>query len=265
MGYNRTKDRDIKEQVTYNLINVVKCARKKHHYGSQYNIKNLLILPSIGMLDLRVMKKLKMVGKRTNIVAVEKEGWIASDIRTKLRAGGYKNVTVICSDLNNITKEKFQECAPNGFDFAYLDSCSEPTDSNMRWLTNELKPSLAKEYFLASNWAAADRQGDAKKYQQHHAASAFCKNDHAGKYANAVSLALGESVYDMISYKEKGKATPMNLCLQTNYSDDCKFDFNFDLRNIGYKDQRQISTKLLLDFVKIEDPELFEQIANGDF
>jgi hypothetical protein len=73
VDYRPLKQRDIKEQVTYNLINIVKLARQNHYNGSQYNIKNLLILPSINMLDLRVMEKLRMVGKRTNIVAVKKK------------------------------------------------------------------------------------------------------------------------------------------------------------------------------------------------
>lgn len=246
MGYNPNKRRGIKEEVTYNLINIVKLARKQHHNGSQYNIKNLLILPSLNMLDLRVMEKLKMVGKRTNIVAVEKDGWIAGHIRTKLRER-YKNVTVIRSNLNEITKEQFQEYAPNGFDFAYLDSCSEPTDKNMRWMQNELKPSLAEKYFLASNWTGADRDNQAKKYHHHHPASMLCANNHAGRYANAVSLAMDNSVYDQISYKEPNQAVAMNLCLQTNYSEDCLFGFNYNLRNIGYKNQESISRELLID------------------
>jgi hypothetical protein len=256
MGYNRTKDRDIKEQVTYNLINVVKCARKKHHYGSQYNIKNLLILPSIGMLDLRVMEKLRMVGKRTNIVAVEKKGWIAGHIHRTLRERGYKNFTVICDDLNKIKKERLRTCAPNGFDFAYLDSCSEPTIENRNWLRHHLVPSLADDYFLASNWCGADRSNSTLDCNRQHPAARWSTNNAAGRYANALSLSVGDPVYDLLTYKESGQGVPMNLCLQTNYSDSCKFGFDFDLRNIGYKDQKTINYSLLDSFIKEKEKEL---------
>jgi hypothetical protein len=256
VDYNPLKQRDIKEQVTYNLINVVKCARKKHHYGSQYNIKNLLILPSIGMLDLRVMEKLRMVGKRTNIVAVEKKGWIAGHIRTTLRERGYKNVTVICDDLNKISKDTFRKYAPNGFDFAYIDSCSEPTLENRNWLRDQLVPSLADDYFLASNWCGADRSNSTWDYSDHHPAARWSTNNAAGRYANALSLSVGDPVYELLTYKESGQGVPMNLCLQTNYSDSCKFGFDFDLRNIGYKDQKTINYSLLDSFIKEKEKEL---------
>jgi len=251
MDYRPLKQRDIKEQVTYNLINIVKLARKEHHNGSQYNIKNLLVLPSINMLDIRVMEKLKMIGKRTNIVAVEKVGRIAGHIRTTLRQRGYKNVTVICDDLNKITKKKFRECAPNGFDFAYIDSCSEPTRENRIWLRDQLVPSLADRYFLASNWCGADRSNSTTgRFCNHHPAAMLSTNIAAGRYANALSIRVGEPVYDMLTYKEKGHGVPMNLCLQTNYHDSCKFRFNFDLRNIGYKDQKAISYSLFKNYCK---------------
>lgn len=256
VDYNPLKQRDIKEQVTYNLINIVKVARKQHHNGSQYNIKNLLLLPSINMLDLRVMEKLKMVGKRTNIVAVEKDGRIAGHIRTKLRER-YKNVTVVRSDLNQITKEQFQEYAPNGFDFAYLDSCSEPTRENRNWLRDQLVPSLADDYFLASNWCGADRSNSTfLDYSDHHPAARWSTNNAAGRYANALSLSVGDPVYDLLTYKESGHGVPMNLCLQTSYSDSCKFGFDFDLRNIGYKHQKTINYSLLDSFIKEKEKEL---------
>jgi hypothetical protein len=250
MDYRPLKQRDIKEQVTYNLINIVKLARQKHYNGSQYNIKNLLVLPSINMLDIRVMEKLKMIGKRTNIVAVEKVKWIAGNIRTTLRNRGYKNVTVICDDLNKITKEKFRACAPNGFDFAYIDSCSEPIKENRNWLRDQLAPSLADDYFLASNWCGADRSQSTWGYSDHHPAARWSTNNAAGRYANAISLSVGMGVYDMLTYKEGSQGVPMNLCLQTNYSDSCKFGFDFDIRNIGYKDQEIINYRLLDSFVK---------------
>jgi hypothetical protein len=257
VDYRPLKQRDIKEQVTYNLINIVKLARQNHYNGSQYNIKNLLILPSINMLDLRVMEKLRMVGKRTNIVAVEKKAWIASNIRTTLRNRGYKNVTVICDDLNKITKERFRGCAPNGFDFAYLDSCSEPTKENRLWLRDQLVPSLADRYFLASNWCAADRSNSTiGVFHDHHPAAMWSTNIAAGRYANALSISVGEPVYDMLTYKEKGHGVPMNLYLQTNYSDSCKFSFDFDLRNIGYKDQKMINYCLIDSFIKEKEKEL---------
>lgn len=250
MNYRPLKQRDIKEQVTYNLINIVKLARQKHHNGSKYNIKNLLILPSLNMLDLRTMEKLRMVGKRTNIVAVEKEGWIASHIRTNLRNRGFKNFTVIRNDLNKITKEEFRRFAPNGFDFAYIDSCSEPTRENRNWLRDQLVPSLADDYFLASNWCGADRSQSTWDYSDHHPAARWSTNSAAGRYANAISLSVGTGVYDMLTYKENGQGVPMNLCLQTNYSDSCKFGFDFDIRNIGYKDQGIINYRLLDSFIE---------------
>ena len=241
MHYDQWKDREVKEQITYNLMNIVKSARKMHYWGSQYNIKNLLFLPSLGMLDLRVMEKLKMVGKLTNIVAIEKEGWIASRIKTELRNRGYRNVTVIRSSMDEINGNYLKALAPSGFDFAYLDSCSEPTYYMRHWLENHLKPNLAYKYFLATNWCGADRSHCADDYSDHHPAAQFSINEAAGRYANALSLTIDEPVYDLVTYKEYGRAVAMNLCLQTNYSDNCKFGFNSAIRNLGYKNQQEIN------------------------
>lgn len=248
MHYDQWKDREVKEQITYNLMNIVKSASKKHHQGSQYKIKNVLLLPSLNMLDLRVMEKLNMVGKRTNIVAVEKTLWIARRILTALRERGYRNVTVIREQLHRVSGDRLKTAAPKGFDFAYIDSCNEPTSCMRNWLYYHLRPNLAEKYFLATNWGGADRSNCTSNYSSHHPAAQFSINDAAGRYANALSLTMDEGVYDLVTYKEYGQACAMNLCLQTNYSDDCKFGFNSDLRNLGYKNQQEINQKCGLLF-----------------
>ena len=243
MEYNQWKNREAKEQITYNLVNILKSSRKKHHRGSQYKIRNVLLLPSLNMLDLRVMEKLKLVGKHTNIVAIECEGWIAAKIRTELRNRGYHNVTVICEKLHRVSGDTLKMAAPQGFDFAYIDTCNEPTRTMRDWLSNHLKPNLAEKYFLATNWGGAGRNDQCWGYGWRHPAAKFSNNDAADRYANALSSAMDETVYDLITYKEPGRACPMNLCLQTNYSDDCKFGFNDALRNLGYNNQQQINQK----------------------
>lgn len=248
MDYDQWKNRDIKEQITYNLINILRCARRSHYWGRKRNIKNLLLLPSLNMLDLRVMEKLKIVGKRTNIVAIEKEGWIASRIKTQLRERGYHNVTVICSKVQEVSGHRLKMAAPEGFDFAYIDSCNEPTRDMRNWLALDLKPNLAEKYFLATNWGGADRSRSTVFYPSNHPAARYSGNEKAGRYATALSWAMEEEVYDVITYKERGQAVPMNLCLQTNYSDRCKFNFNDTLRNLGYKNQQEINRKCGLLF-----------------
>ena len=245
-GWNATKKRPIKKQITEGLFEYI----KETNPGKVF--KCFLCLPSTRATDVEEALKQGVIDLDTKIIAIEKEPEFLLKVKLRLTKLGFgpKSRVVINKDLCDVNTgnliDACKELDVDSIDLFYIDSCSCLIDCLQDWIEDVASNDLiaSKNRVVVTNILAARATWDLQKYTDHSLIleDNNIKNKWAHKIASCLNEKTGMITWLTVGYKEKNVATPMVLCVnsQRGITSHRRFDSSIRkaqilMQNLGYK------------------------------
>jgi hypothetical protein len=235
-GWDATKKRPIKKQITEGLFEYI----KETNPGKVF--KCFLCLPSTRATDVEEALKQGVIDLDTKIIAIEKEPEFLLKVKLRLTKLGFgpKSRVVINKDLCNVNTgnliDACKELDVDSIDLFYIDSCSCLIDCLQDWIEDVASNDLiaSKNRVVVTNVLAARATWDLRKYDKYPTDITdygdYDKNYNKNKWSNSISRCLssrtGLDTGLTVGYKEENVATPMVLCV----------NHHIDLGPIYYRD-----------------------------
>jgi hypothetical protein len=215
-GWNATKKRPIKKQITEGLFEYI----KETNPGKVF--KCFLCLPSTRATDVEEALKQGVIDLDTKIIAIEKEPEFLLKIKLRLTKLGFgpKSRVVINKDLCDVNTgnliDACKELDVDSIDLFYIDSCNCLIDCLQDWIEDVASNDLivSKNRVVVTNVLAARATWDLHGYSlQNYLGSARNKNRWTERIASCLAEKTGLLTGLTIGYHDKYDNSPMVLCV----------------------------------------------------
>ena len=251
-GWNATKKRPIKKQITEGLFEYI----KETNPGKVF--KCFLCLPSTKATDVEEALKQGVIDLDTKIIAIEKKPEFLLKLKLRLTKLGFgpKSRVVINKDLCDVNTgnliDACKELDVDSIDLFYIDTCNCLVNCLQGWIEHVASNDLiaSKNRVVVTNVLAARATWDLQKYTDYEITKwvgdgltgGSIKNKWAAKIASCLAEKTGMPTGLTIGYKEENVATPMVLCVNGLYDFDGDVQWcdssvkaSYQLQNLGYK------------------------------
>ena len=215
-GWDATKKRPIKKQITKGLFEYI----KETNPGKVF--KCFLCLPSTKATDVEEALKQGVIDQDTKIIAIERDsGFLFSVNHSLTRLGfGPKSRVVINKDLCNVTTNHLvdacEELGVKDIDLFYIDTCNCLINCLQEWIKHVASNRLvaSEDRVVVTNVLAARATWDLYRYcNWNYLGSASNKNAWTERIASCLAKKTGRLTGLTIGYHDNDDNSPMVLCV----------------------------------------------------